>query len=211
MGFLWWNCYPGQIFMGDVGSLALGGRLGTVAILIKQELLLPLVGGVFVLEASRSSCRSRPSSCAGSASSAWRPSTTTSSSSAGASPRSSSRFSSSAFVFALFAITTLKLDDRCMRTPWTWRGKARRGRDSARSGFAAAGFLASAGRAVVATDRKPDGELPPEALSLRGKGVTLELGAHREATFTGADAVVVSPGVPWDLRALATARARGVP
>ena len=42
MGFLWWNCYPAQIFMGDVGSLALGGALGTVAILIKQELLLVL-------------------------------------------------------------------------------------------------------------------------------------------------------------------------
>ena len=40
MGFLWWNCYPAQIFMGDVGSLSLGGALGTVAILIKQELLL---------------------------------------------------------------------------------------------------------------------------------------------------------------------------
>jgi phospho-N-acetylmuramoyl-pentapeptide-transferase len=51
MGFLWWNCYPAQIFMGDVGSLSLGGALGTVAILIKQELLLPAVGGVFVIEA----------------------------------------------------------------------------------------------------------------------------------------------------------------
>src|SRR6266540_98811 len=40
MGFLWWNCYPAQVFMGDTGSLALGGALGTVAILIKQELLL---------------------------------------------------------------------------------------------------------------------------------------------------------------------------
>ncbi len=51
LGFLWYNSYPADIFMGDVGSLALGGALGTVAILIKQELLLPLVGGVFVLEA----------------------------------------------------------------------------------------------------------------------------------------------------------------
>ncbi|HWX24163.1 MAG TPA: phospho-N-acetylmuramoyl-pentapeptide-transferase [Vicinamibacteria bacterium] len=50
MGFLWWNCYPAQIFMGDVGSLSLGGALGTVAILIKQELLLFSVGGLFVLE-----------------------------------------------------------------------------------------------------------------------------------------------------------------
>jgi phospho-N-acetylmuramoyl-pentapeptide-transferase len=51
LGFLWYNSYPAEIFMGDVGSLALGGALGTVAILIKQELLLPIVGGVFVFEA----------------------------------------------------------------------------------------------------------------------------------------------------------------
>jgi phospho-N-acetylmuramoyl-pentapeptide-transferase len=51
MGFLWWNCYPAQVFMGDVGSLALGGALGTVAILVKQELLLFLVGGLFMVEA----------------------------------------------------------------------------------------------------------------------------------------------------------------
>ena len=51
LGFLWYNSYPAEIFMGDVGSLALGAALGTVAILIKQELLLVIVGGVFVLEA----------------------------------------------------------------------------------------------------------------------------------------------------------------
>lgn len=51
MGFLWWNCYPAQVFMGDVGSLALGGAIGTVAILIKQELLLIPIGGLFVIEA----------------------------------------------------------------------------------------------------------------------------------------------------------------
>jgi phospho-N-acetylmuramoyl-pentapeptide-transferase len=51
LGFLWYNSYPAEIFMGDVGSLALGGAIGTVAILIKQELLLLIVGGVFVLEA----------------------------------------------------------------------------------------------------------------------------------------------------------------
>jgi phospho-N-acetylmuramoyl-pentapeptide-transferase len=50
LGFLWWNCYPAQIFMGDVGSLSLGGALGTVAILIKHELLLISVGGLFVVE-----------------------------------------------------------------------------------------------------------------------------------------------------------------
>lgn len=51
LGFLWFNCYPASIFMGDVGSLALGGALGTVALLIKKELLLGIVGGIFVLEA----------------------------------------------------------------------------------------------------------------------------------------------------------------
>lgn len=50
LGFLWWNAHPADIFMGDVGSLALGGALGTVALLTKQEFLLPIVGGVFVLE-----------------------------------------------------------------------------------------------------------------------------------------------------------------
>ncbi len=50
LGFLWFNTYPAQVFMGDVGSLSLGAALGTVAIITKQELLLLLVGGVFVLE-----------------------------------------------------------------------------------------------------------------------------------------------------------------
>ncbi|MCG6949184.1 MAG: phospho-N-acetylmuramoyl-pentapeptide-transferase [Acidobacteria bacterium] len=50
MGFLWFNCHPAQVFMGDVGSLALGGGIGIVAVVAKQELLLVLVGGLFVLE-----------------------------------------------------------------------------------------------------------------------------------------------------------------
>jgi len=50
LGFLWFNAYPAQIFMGDVGSLALGGALGAVSIIIKQEVLLAIVGGVFVME-----------------------------------------------------------------------------------------------------------------------------------------------------------------
>ncbi|MGA2673633.1 MAG: phospho-N-acetylmuramoyl-pentapeptide-transferase [Terracidiphilus sp.] len=50
IGFLWYNAHPAEIFMGDVGSLALGGAIGTVAIAIRQELLLPFIGGIFVLE-----------------------------------------------------------------------------------------------------------------------------------------------------------------
>lgn len=51
LGFLWYNSHPAEIFMGDTGSLALGGALGTVAVLLKKELLLVVIGGVFVVEA----------------------------------------------------------------------------------------------------------------------------------------------------------------
>ncbi len=51
LGFLWFNCFPAQVFMGDAGSLALGGALGTVAVIIKQESLLVVAGGIFVAEA----------------------------------------------------------------------------------------------------------------------------------------------------------------
>ena len=51
LGFLWWNCHPARVFMGDTGSLAIGGMLGVPAISCKQEILLMLVGGVFVAEA----------------------------------------------------------------------------------------------------------------------------------------------------------------
>jgi phospho-N-acetylmuramoyl-pentapeptide-transferase len=51
MGFLWFNAYPAEVFMGDVGSLSLGAALGTVAVLTKQEMLLAIVGGIFVVEA----------------------------------------------------------------------------------------------------------------------------------------------------------------
>lgn len=50
LGFLWFNFYPAQIFMGDTGSLALGGAFGIIAILIKKELLIPILGGVFFIE-----------------------------------------------------------------------------------------------------------------------------------------------------------------
>lgn len=50
LGFLWFNFYPAQVFMGDTGSLALGGALGIMAILIKKELLIPILGGIFFLE-----------------------------------------------------------------------------------------------------------------------------------------------------------------
>jgi phospho-N-acetylmuramoyl-pentapeptide-transferase len=51
VGFLWFNCHPAEVFMGDAGSLALGGAVGMLAVLTKAELLLPLIGGLYVVEA----------------------------------------------------------------------------------------------------------------------------------------------------------------
>jgi phospho-N-acetylmuramoyl-pentapeptide-transferase len=51
IGFLWYNAHPAEVFMGDVGSLALGGAIGTVAVIIREELLLPFIGGIFIIEA----------------------------------------------------------------------------------------------------------------------------------------------------------------
>src|SRR5262249_15220724 len=52
IGFLWFNSHPAEVFMGDVGSLSLGGAIGTLAVLSKAELLLPFIGGLFVIEAA---------------------------------------------------------------------------------------------------------------------------------------------------------------
>jgi UDP-N-acetylmuramoylalanine--D-glutamate ligase len=79
----------------------------------------------------------------------------------------------------------------------------------ARSGIAAASFLARRGARVAAVDCRTD--VAPEALALREAGVRLELGEHRRETFTSAALVVVSPGVPWELPELAAARETGVP
>jgi phospho-N-acetylmuramoyl-pentapeptide-transferase len=51
LGFLWFNAYPAQVFMGDVGALALGAALGTVAVIVRQEIVLFIMGGLFVMEA----------------------------------------------------------------------------------------------------------------------------------------------------------------
>jgi UDP-N-acetylmuramoylalanine--D-glutamate ligase len=80
----------------------------------------------------------------------------------------------------------------------------------ARSGIAAAEFLVRRGARVVATDRRPAADLAQEAVMLQERGVRLELGGHSARTFSTADLVVVSPGVPWDLPELEAARKAGV-
>ncbi len=88
LGFLWYNAPPAQIFMGDTGSLALGGLLGTIAVITKHEIVFAIVGGIFVMEALSVIIQVASFKLTASASSRWRRSTITSRSSAGPSRRS---------------------------------------------------------------------------------------------------------------------------
>ena len=109
LGFLWYNSYPADIFMGDVGSLALGGALGTVAILIKQELLLPIVGGVFVIEALSVIIQVASFKLTGQRVFRMAPLHHHFELIGWSEPKVIARFLIMAIIFALFSLTTLKL------------------------------------------------------------------------------------------------------
>jgi phospho-N-acetylmuramoyl-pentapeptide-transferase len=109
LGFLWYNSYPAEIFMGDVGSLALGAALGTVAILIKQELLLVIVGGVFVLEALSVVIQVASFKMTGQRVFKMAPLHHHFELSGWSEPKVIARFVIVATIFALFSLTTLKL------------------------------------------------------------------------------------------------------
>ena len=109
LGFLWYNSYPAEVFMGDVGSLALGGALGTVAILIKQELLLPIVGGVFVIEALSVIVQVTCFKLRGRRVFKMAPLHHHFELSGWSEPKVNTRFLILSVIFALFSLTTLKL------------------------------------------------------------------------------------------------------
>ena len=109
LGFLWWNSYPADIFMGDVGSLGLGGALGTVAILIKQEFLLVFAGGVFVLEALSVILQVGSYKLRGKRIFKMAPLHHHFELSGWSEPKVIARFIILAIIFALFSLTTLKL------------------------------------------------------------------------------------------------------
>ena len=192
LGFLWYNSYPAEIFMGDVGSLALGGALGTVAILIKQELLLPIVGGVFVLEALSVILQvgivqaDRQAHLQDGAA---------------ASPLRADRLERAEGDHAIpdrgHHLRALQPDDLETEMSFSVAGQHVTVVGAARSGIAAALLLAQRGARVTLTDASP--ELAPlAATQLRDAGVELELGGHRRETFTSSDLLVLSPGVPLD-------------
>jgi phospho-N-acetylmuramoyl-pentapeptide-transferase len=109
LGFLWYNSYPAEIFMGDVGSLALGGALGTVALLIKQEILLHIVGGVFVLEAGSVIIQVASFKLTGKRVFRMSPLHHHFELIGWSEPKVIARFIIAAIIFALFSLTTLKL------------------------------------------------------------------------------------------------------
>jgi phospho-N-acetylmuramoyl-pentapeptide-transferase len=109
LGFLWYNAYPAEIFMGDVGSLALGGAIGTVATLIKQELLLVIVGGVFVIEALSVVIQVGSFKLTGKRVFRMAPIHHHFEEIGWSEPKVISRFVIVAIIFALFSLTTLKL------------------------------------------------------------------------------------------------------
>ena len=109
LGFLWYNSYPAEIFMGDVGSLALGGALATVALLIKQEILLHIVGGVFVLEAASVILQVASFQMTGKRIFKMAPLHHHFELIGWSEPKVIARFIIAAIIFALFSLTTLKL------------------------------------------------------------------------------------------------------
>ena len=109
LGFLWYNAYPAEIFMGDVGSLALGAALGTVATLIKQELLLVIVGGMFVIEAASVVIQVGSFKLTGRRVFRMSPLHHHFELIGWSEPKVIARFVIAAIIFALFSLTTLKL------------------------------------------------------------------------------------------------------
>lgn len=109
LGFLWYNAHPAEIFMGDVGSLALGGAIATVALLIKQELLLVIVGGVFVIEAASVVIQVGSYKLRGKRVFKMAPLHHHFELSGWEEPKVITRFLIVAIIFALFSLTTLKL------------------------------------------------------------------------------------------------------
>jgi phospho-N-acetylmuramoyl-pentapeptide-transferase len=109
LGFLWYNSFPAEIFMGDVGSLALGGALATVSVLIKQEILLVIVGGVFVMEAASVVIQVASFKLTGKRVFKMSPLHHHFELSGWSEPKIIARFLILAIIFALFSLTTLKL------------------------------------------------------------------------------------------------------
>jgi len=204
IGFLWYNAHPAEIFMGDVGSLALGGAIGTVAVMIKQELLLPFIGGIFVIEALSVILQVGSTSCVRSAFLRWRRSIIILNCWVVGVEGDCALLDCVAGVCAVCAddveieietptTETRRQSKSCLFSPCL-RGEMKLMELNNRrvlvvglgkSGVASALFLKSRGARVTVSDAKPEAELRNEILLLLEHGITVETGGHGDRTFRG--------------------------
>ena len=192
LGFLWWNCYPAEIFMGDVGSLGLGGALGTVALLIKQEILFVVVGGVFVMEAASviiqvgsfkmtGPARVQDGAAASPLRIDWLERAE------GHHPVRDS--GNHLRVVQSHDVETAMTAD--LRSPWRQTGHRRR---CGAQRYCRRRAARTARRPVTLTDMRPDIE---DDERLRDAGVRTRAWRAQSATLLRADLIVTSPGVPY--------------
>ncbi len=197
LGFLWFNAHPAEVFMGDVGSLALGGGLGTVAVLLKQELLLPFIAGVYVLEALSVILQVGSFKLRGKRIFKMAPLHHHFEQLGWAESKVIIRF-----WIAGPAAGIVRADD--IKTEMKVEGARAVVVGMARSGVAAVELLMEQGARVTAVDQSAVAN--PKLVEL---GVSVQ--PQEAASFEGVDLVVLSPGVPADLDLAEDARRRGVP
>ena len=211
LGFLWYNAHPAELFMGDVGSLALGGAIGTVAVIIKQEILLLSIGG---------DIRDRSTLChfAGGFIQAARQ--THLPYGAAAPPFRAAgleRIENHRAILDRRAVFRVVFADhpeaevRTLRPGIELSGKRVLVVGLARTGIATALFCAAHGARVTATEERPEAEVSEAAEKLRAAGAALALGGHPPNLFLEHDLIIVSPGVPAALPLLQMARSHEIP
>ncbi len=217
IGFLWYNAHPAQVFMGDTGSLALGGALGAIAILLKCEFLLLLIGGVFVAETfsvivqrtvfkyrrrkyGLEYAKSAPGLPASTAAPSLRAEGVDRDAGGGAvlDPRHSLRVRR-----AHHAQNPM--------IPRAWRQGEIAVVGLGASGRAASELLLRDNLRVYASDASSSDAAQRAAAALGRLGATVQTGGHDLARIARAAVVVASPGVPPDAPPLVRARSAGVP
>ena len=226
IGFLWYNAHPAEVFMGDVGSLALGGAIGTVAVIIKQELLLPFIGGIFVLEALSGHPAGGQLQAAqeahlqdGSAAPSLRADGLVGVEGDRAFLDRRAGLCALCAHHAQAALTTADVHnnlsgsgtDRGVLSRWNFKGKKVLVVGLGKSGLAAALFLRRRGAQVTVSDVRSADALAKDIPALLEAGIAVEAGGHGLLTFRRQDLIVVSPGVPLDTPELVQVRNFGLP
>ena len=208
LGFLWFNCYPATVFMGDVGSLALGGSLGMIAVLIKKELWLMVLGGVFVIEAGSVILQVFSFKLTGKRIFKMSPFHHHLQLSGWNENKIIVRFWIVAIILAMLTITTLKFGKQMS---FDLKNKKVTIIGAARSGIAVADAVLRLGGIAKISENKPLDEFSPQLKELSDPArVTIEAGGHTKAFIQDSDYVVVKPGRSFGCFTGEWARERGI-